>query len=58
MIVKVLAYLIGNKLPYATYVITEEKRILLILVVAKFRHISVDDGMLKTEVDDVHGNML
>ncbi len=58
MIVKLLAYLICNKLTYATYVVAEEKRAFLIVAVAKFRHVSVDDGVLKTEVDNVHRNML
>ena len=58
MIVKLLAYLICNKLADTTNVVAEEKRAFLIVAVAKFRHVSVDDGVLKTEVDNVHRNML
>ena len=58
MIVKLLAYLICNKLADTTNVVAEEKRILMIVAVAKFRHVSVNDGMLKTEVDDVHGDLI
>ena len=30
----------------------------MIVTVAKFRHVSVNDGVLKTEVDDVHGDLI
>ena len=49
---------VGHQLSYTKDVVTKQQTVLLVFLVSEFSHVLVDDAVLFSEVDDVHGGIV